>query len=245
MRRRREPALRSSPFVVLSDMTIGLTFFFAVFSTVASLANSQAFAVAQRTERQKGVREELVRAFVSQEPGTTSKVIEKQAEGDKYTELRRPDGGVMAQIWENGNFQRITIIEPVYRSAGSAVLRRRGQRLYESLAPVLKAHAPDFAYIFIHGIAERGEGDALDLSRLRADGVSAILRDLGVIKIARDGERARDFVETKYAIAYGTGNELYTSGAAPSGRVDLVLFYKEAAGETPKPSATLPSATLP
>jgi len=234
--------LRASPFVVLADMTIGLTFFFAVLSLLSSLANSQGIKAAQRTEKQTRVKSKILEAFQRVYPDTVSRKVTNSV-GDEYLDLRSSSGKSIGQVWENGNFQRIMIYPGAFKEAGSVELSANGERLYMEIGKVLKPNVTSFGYLFVHGIVEpaeatatdEGKTSALELSRQRADGVSQLLVRQGLIAPTAS-TTAPGQVEKKLAISYGTGTELYTldSPAAQNwgtksktGRVDLVLFYND------------------
>jgi hypothetical protein len=163
--------------------------------------------------------------------------------GDAYTSIREPDGTVLVDIWENGNFQRLSIVAPAFQAKLSPVLSEVGAELYRGIGTVVKRHVHNFAYMFIHGIAEpsevphdtRGREQGLSVSRARADGVEELLTAYGVISRSGDQDSSNQ-IPRKYAIAYGTGVELYTREAPVErnyntgkliGRVDLVFFYTD------------------
>jgi len=240
-RRRNHTHLTASPFVVLADLTIGLTFFFAVLSLLASLANSQGVLAVQRQERQADLRTDVRDAFDSVYPGT---ILSRQVNGvgDEYVDIRDATGTSIGQIWENGNFQRIMVYPDTY-VPGSPDLTENGHRLYEAIAKVIKPRVPSIGYIFVHGIVEPSETGitaeqkklALELSRKRADAVHRLFVRDGLIAQSASGHVAGQ-LESKYAISYGTGAELYTresfavenwGAMRKAGRVDIVLFYKD------------------
>lgn len=252
MRIRRRTAnvsgLRSNPFVVMTDMTIGLAFFFAVFSVVAALANSKAVQLMERQNRQKAVCDDIVSAVTGAFPSAISQPGES-ATGEKYTEIVTRDKKTsLVEIWENGNFQRLKVYAPAFPSPRGHTLSADGRGLYKDLGAVIKKHASEFSYLFLHGIVEptevesslQGRSAALDVSRKRADEVYALMTELRVIASAGETETPPDCIPRKYAISYGTGVDLYTrvlpkkekwNTGSPIGRVDLVFFYKEEAGD--------------
>ncbi len=226
---------RSNPFVVLTDMTIGLTFFFAMFSVVSALANSQALLLVARQDRQKAVREECVKIFGS---GTRSEERGPSKES-RHTAVLDSKGQILAQIWENGNFQRIKIYLPMFQGQRNSQLTPAGRQLLVAMARIFKKHAREFAYLFTHGItepAEFGVGDAarrqaLLNSRERADAVYNVLVSAGAIAKPELGDVPPNAIASKYAISYGTGSELYFKSrlltSKLAGRVDIVLFYTD------------------
>ena len=238
-RRNRRSSLQSNPFVVLSDMTIGLAFFFAIFSMVAGLANSQAVMVIQRQGRQESVKSSVLTAFQQVFPGCKG-INKKSDDTHEHMTIYSSSGDIIGQVWENGNFQRIKVLARSFDGSRDSSLNTIGYRLYRSLGSVIKENAPSFAYLFVHGIVEPSEysspsmkGSARLLSRQRADNVYDLLTTNGVIS-SSDQEAKRNQIPAKYAIPYGTGTDLYTVDEAEQwgtgrylGRVDIVFFYTD------------------
>lgn len=226
---------------MLADLTIGLTFFFAVLTLLASLANSQGVLAVQRSERQAKLRNGITSAFGSVYPGTKL-IVKSNSRGDDFVDLVNSQGVSIGQIWENGNFQRIMIYPDTY-VVGESELTADGSKLYRAIGDAIKFHAPSIGYLFVHGIVEPSESgisdsakkQALALSRARADDVHSLFVKMGLIAPSAAEFRLGQ-IELKYSISYGTGAELYTresfavenwGSMKTSGRVDIVLFYRD------------------
>lgn len=246
-RNRGRQGLLASPFVVFTDMTVGLAFFFAVFSVVAALANSHGALVVQRQERQDKVRSQIIEVFAKEFPGSTSRPAISH-NNEPYVLIETSSKKPLAELWENGNFQRVKVYATVFADPRAVLLTPDGLRLYKSLGAVVAQNSQMFAYLFVHGIVEPAEVPqgvlgreiAINVSRARADQVFELMQRWGVISSERDSGVIREQIPRKFAIAYGTGADLYTrrnpnnaqwNTGQDIGRVDLVLFYKETQNE--------------
>lgn len=226
---------------------IGVAFIFMLLSLVNGVVNTKVFEIAERDQLQDSVAELITKSFNLGNEQAVAKsrkdrlADQQEANADRnftiyQSELNRKE---VAQVWSNGNFQRIKIYVDSF-DPGSTVVKPRAQQVYASLAKELKLSAPQFAYIFVHGIVEpsefaqtaEGREKALMISRKRADEVYKVLEQKGLIARAEEGD-VKDRVPAKFAISYGTGFDLYIRSDVakkqlfPAGRVDLVIFYKE------------------
>ncbi len=228
--RRRHARLASNPFVVFSDMTVALAFFFAIYGLTSAVAHSRALEIAERENRQKSVREQVVGLFRRVWPEAP---YNESAKERKY--IVGPPENPLAAVWENSNYQRISIYRPMFNRGEKTISALWGREVYEELAQILRPSVVHLAYLYVHGIAEPqeepGQISALRLSRDRADEVRGLLKSAQLIAEYRDRrdeteQRASSLMPVKYVITYGTGNQLYTS-EQEIGRVDLVLFYED------------------
>ncbi len=237
MRRRRckrPQAFTGNPFVVFADMTIALAFIFAVHGLASVASSSQALVAIKRKARQISLRDELSSVMTNYFPGSSARLVQPAGLTDTYLSVVEKSNSEIAAIWINGNFVRVSVYRPIFNSSGTEFIGK-GRSLYLSMGKVMKVHARAFAYLYVHGIVERDEGlskrASLELSRRRADRVMAMLQSDRVVgKTSSPDEQMDEFgvpmVRAKYAIAYGTGTELYTSGQ-PVGRADIVLCYED------------------
>lgn len=230
--------LRANPFVVLSDMTIALTFFFAVLSIAASLASSQELVRRKRTENQNVTRDRIIEAFKSRYPNLEA-VTRSETDADgarsEFTDFlkKMPNGQreSIGKIQINSNLQRVMVYPPGVFSPGGTDLSSEGRSLYRAIAREIRPDADRLSYLFVHGIAQPTEvtaGSGEPLSRERADVVRRLLEDEGLIRVVgRSASSPLPSVPPQFAISYGTGTLLYKLPGARAGRVDLVLFYKD------------------
>jgi hypothetical protein len=238
-RRYGRDGLQGNPFVVLADVTIALAFIFAVHGLAAVTLSSKALEATQRLEKQDVFRDQVLATLQTIYPQSQAR---PGVEGQ--TVLLSTDGRwgkvPIAEVWTNGNFQRIILNGAFFRQGGSR-LEGVGDRVFDALAEHLKTQAGELTYLFVHGIVEPrelrsrggpvvGSQEALTLSRARADNVYALLERKRVIGPRWDPEATEwsddktPCVPSKFAISFGTGVDLYPR-RTPVGRVDLVLFY--------------------
>ncbi|MBW7928670.1 MAG: hypothetical protein H3C58_11435, partial [Fimbriimonadaceae bacterium] len=216
----------------------------AVFS-INSLVAVKYRDLEMRQSRQISVGKELAEALARQYGGTV--------DDDKKQLVWHinASGTQVARIWLNGNFLRVMYFDTPWDVRRFMIGEGEPGRIasvYGPTAQVIKKHADKLAYLFVHGMVEVGEGarDPQKLSLDRARAVHGQLQILRVIApytktdvvIPATGQGRSDpvkqwidpmghfWVPAKYAVAYGTGSDLYLSGG-PIGRVDLVLFFKE------------------
>jgi len=245
-KRRRSEGLSASPFVVLADLTIAMAFAFAVQGLATAASSSQALTLLQREDRQSKLQTGILDKLKTLFAGAT--VVQRRNKGDTrdHAVLYDKDGTTeLAEIWVNGNFQRVMVLKPLFRP-GDTNPSSEATPIYSAIGSVIKQDAGGIAYLFVHGITEPKEmpspsGEAISreatrISRTRADIIFNMLQQARVIGSPKAPEATVDadnspVVPAKYAISYGTGKDLYWQGL-PVGRVDLVLFYEDKFGET-------------
>lgn len=119
------------------------------------------------------------------------------------------------------------------------------RELYAELGEKTRDAMPYLTYLILHGVVGKSEavepGDALWLSRERADSVYQIFRDANVVtdsasphvsdqsqqsegKIYVSGHYGNEILD-KFCVTWGTGSSLYSDER--KGAVDIVLFFTE------------------
>jgi hypothetical protein len=258
MKRRARSKLTPNPFVVLTDMTIGLSFILAVHGLVATVSSSQALAIAKRFETQQQMIADIAQALSAERADVRLVPLTQQdysAAGigtngsERISRSRRfmvdRDGRRLVEFEINGNYVRIKVLAPTWKSGESVYGSTIGRAVYRSIAPTLKLqYSKSIAYLYAHGISEVKEcqwptltvserkAKAIELSRQRADIVLTELRSSGLVgplsaANAEVDQSGNPLVPAKFAIAFGTGDSLYGLGT-DVGRVDLLLFFKDA-----------------
>lgn len=224
MRRgRRAQHHGSNPFVVLTDVTVSLAIIFLVFGIGTALANNQLLLFFDRNDRQEAIKKQLLEAVGRVLPQATPTSDATQRNPQTHIIFKDKDK-VVAEVWHNSSFQRVSLYEEMY-APNSSELTALGTTFVREMGAVARNNARQFMYLFINGIAEQAEASRLPeaeevkLSQDRAWGVRQALIQQGVI--------GSGGVDPRFAIPYGVGSKLYSTGTSRSGRVDLVLFYSD------------------
>lgn len=228
--------LNANPFVVLADVTISLSFIFAIFAVSSSALSSQLLLNFDRNQRQDRIQAKLV-SVLSRHFAGPFKTSYERARGQSRAHLvvRGEGGELIAQVWDNGSFQRLIICKPLFPSGGTR-LTEEGASVYFDLARQISEDAGEFAYVFIHGIVERREESDLGLTARKSEAVSteraravfSKFDEAGLIAAygINDEDVPLSQIAPKYIIWYGTGSKLY-GGYMDTGRADVVLFYAD------------------
>lgn len=236
-RRRRPEAI--NPFVVLSDVTIALSFILLLYAVNAILQSSKGALQATRDRRQSEVVKRIESSL--RDNGYKEAYSVKAAGGSNRWDIfpnrvgRRP----LVTVWNNGSFQRIQVFDSF--PSGSSTASKN--KLYIFMAALIRSSWKELTYVYLHGIADRREKDPDNLSRKRAafvlgqwqasghlqkpDELSGVRYREVAARLTVAGMPAR--IPLKYAASYGSGSLLYADFKAEEDnrRVDVVLFYND------------------
>lgn len=231
MRTTRRARLRASeaqalkPFVVLVDVTIALSFILVVFALTSTMQSSQSLLAMNRQERQRHVREALLNEVQKRFPESSVAAFDPNRRRQSIT---GKDGERLVDLFENGSYQRISLYFPQFKKDSSNLVPSASDVML-ALGSVIKSNWNTISYLNLHGIASSSEGvqastrDAV--SRSRAESVLRLFQRHDVVGRNADDARA-GVVPLKFAVAYGTGSNLYADFRMNS-RVDIVLFYSD------------------
>ena len=243
--------LAPNPFVVFADVTIALSFIFAL----CSIALSKVLSDLTRDQRQMQVQAETIRYFRS----NFSRIQDKPARWAKTDYDRKRNrllirnGHQVGEISSNGSYVRIGLTGMF--AFGSEDIERNASEKILSIGRIARDAAirKDLSYVYFHGIVENGEVEAYrdrygkqitakELAQHRAGNVYDFLHAAGLIADDvnhLDGKK----MNPKYTVDYGKPDQYGRVGDAnPNsekipGRVDFILFYSDIADE-PNTSTT-------
>ena len=157
MARRSRTRLAPNPFVAFADVTIVLSFIFAI----CSIALSKSLADMNRDERQTVVKDGIL-AVLNDASNVELKPNPIDPKDDAYDqkrniEIRLPDRTLLLRVWTNGSYQRIEV--PGLFARGGLSLRPESTRTLTQLAKVIQKAMVErqATYVYFHGITEPGE----------------------------------------------------------------------------------------
>jgi len=241
MARRSRTRLAPNPFVAFADVTIALSFIFAI----CSIALSKSLADMNRDERQTIVKDGIVAVLKdgSKAELKPNPINQRDNEYDKKRniEIRLPDRTLLLRVWTNGSYQRIEV--PGLFERGGLRLRPDSRRTLAQLAKVIQKAMVErqATYVYFHGITEPGEASGMssrEVSVRRAQAVYDFFVAQGAIARTKEEAKSDGKIDPRFAIDYGKA-ELYSRASAgvrgAAGRVDIIVFY----GDRPEPDLNL------
>jgi hypothetical protein len=241
MSRRRRTRLAPNPFVAFADVTIAMSFIFAI----CSIALSKNLADMNRDDRQTKVQGSLVNVLrdVANAPIKTQPISDTDTDYNRRRniEAKLSNGKVALRLWSNGSFQRIEIPGCFGRS-GLAIARESYPVLKGLAKTIRQTMVSGLAeYVYFHGITERNEPaeytrrtgipiTSRAMSVQRAQAVYDFFVRQGAIATDVAHARQRKQIDPRFAIDYGKA-ELYARSSKDDtgepGRVDIIIFYSD------------------
>ncbi|MFN3683151.1 MAG: hypothetical protein ACK41F_04360 [Fimbriimonadaceae bacterium] len=267
MRTRTAWRFAANPFVVMTDITIALAFvMFGYYLANAEAYKHQLKAAMRRGEIERDKLQVQVAYRIADAVRSTIYGDSDLVEGLKPEDVeRRPrlgekdqdslicavtvEGRNFLEIHRNETFMRLKFLGVPFHRGTVEFAHPLAAEVYEAAAGPIRELLPGIAYLFVHGLATRGEGRSESarvlLSQQRANVVFGMLLREGLIAYGKgevsewDAEEAAKYrgqrttftsygkkgraILAAYAIPYGTGTRLY---ASQDGRVDLILFFR-------------------
>ncbi|HSI74149.1 MAG TPA: hypothetical protein VK934_13310 [Fimbriimonas sp.] len=247
--RRRTKPLAANPFVAFTDVSIAVSFVFAM----CSVALSKVLSDMTRDQRQMQTQRGFVSLVAHRFPGTKDEPAPwaKTTYDRKRNVILKQEGRIVGKFSSNGSYQRIELSTTYVFGS----LSTKDPEAYLQIGRIVKdlASAGGIAYVFLHPIVEPGEAKAAgmasdrDLARERMDKLYALWLTNGLI--AGDGESPKlsKKLDPQYVVYYGKEG-LYRNSAPEDrqnrdrtpGRVDVVLFYQDVSNEPSTPVSATP-----
>ena len=243
----RYRTLPPSPFVVFADLSIALSFIFAV----CAIAMSRILSDMTRDNGQGSLQSRVegnVRGLYPDAVRSAAAWAKTDYDRRRAVEMKISNGDVVAKVSANGSYQRIELGK-MYEFDGTTLLPS-AERLLKDIAATIKESylKGEIAYVYFHGVAEPGEAGGIEsaveakrLSEVRAETVyglfvreGAIARSVDEAYQASPSGRKPVAIDPRFAIDYGKAR-LYVRSKNPrnptriAGRVDILLFYTDSA----------------
>jgi hypothetical protein len=215
--------MQSNPFVVLSDVTISLAIMFLVFGIATAVTNTQILIFFDRNDRQLKIENQLIEALQRVLPGATTTRVRAPGDTRDHVELRE-QGTLVGVVWTNASFQRVQILKPTF-DAGKTLPNELCKQFLRSVGDVVRGHSSDFSYLFLHGVTELAESKSLTASATQS--ISDERAKSALLFLDTPNSTSIVGMPRRYVIPYGTGNSLYLTKGASTGRVDFLMFYND------------------